>query len=122
MTAEDERLRALIQARFDELMATWPSHATSLGIHEHDGRLADLSRDAKLADLAAEQRFVDTLASIDEAALSEADRFERDVAMHGARLRLFSGQVERGWERRPSAADEIGDALFLLLARTRTGW
>ena len=60
---------------------------------------------------------MDTVASIDGAALSEADRFERDVAMHGARLRLFSGQVERGWERRPSAADEIGDALFLLLAR-----
>ena len=49
--------------------------------------------------------------------LSERARFERDVALHGARLRHFDDEVVRGWERRASASHEVGDALFLLLAR-----
>jgi uncharacterized protein (DUF885 family) len=115
--AADARLRTLIQDRFDALMATWPSHATYLGIHQHDGRLADLSREAKLADIAAERRFVGALEAIQPLDLGESDRFERDVALHSARLRLFSAEVERGWERRATAAEEVGDSLFLLLAR-----
>jgi uncharacterized protein (DUF885 family) len=113
----DEQLEARIQARFDALMETWPSYATGLGIHEHDHRLADLSRAAKEADIAAERGFISDLVSTDTESLSERMRFELDVALHGARLRLFDDEVGRGWERRTSASDEIGEALFLLLAR-----
>jgi uncharacterized protein (DUF885 family) len=113
----DAQFEALISSRFDALMETWPSQATYLGIHQYDGQLADLSRAAKEADLAAERRFIDKLEATDPSTLSESQRFERDVALHGARLRLFEGEVVRGWERRTSATDEIGDALFLLLAR-----
>lgn len=113
----DARARRLISDRFDSLMATWPVHATYLGMHEHDGELADLSRAAKEADIGTERRFLAELERVDAATLSEPDAFERDLALHGSRLRLFSAEVQRGWERRASAADEIGDGLFLLLAR-----
>jgi uncharacterized protein (DUF885 family) len=113
----DAVLDGLIRARFDGLMEAWPSHATSLGIHAHDGRLADLSRSAKEADVAAEARFVSDLEGVDATRLSERARFERDVALHSARLRLFDDEVVRGWQRRASASQEVGDALFLLLAR-----
>jgi uncharacterized protein (DUF885 family) len=113
----DQQLEALITARFDAIMETWPGHATYLGIHAHDGRLADLSRAAMEADMAAEARFIGNLEAIDPALLSEPQRFERDVALHGARLRHFEADVIRGWQRRASASQEIGDALFLLLAR-----
>ena len=113
----DAQLGALIQSRFDKLTETWPSYATGLGIHEHDGRLADLSRAAKEADIAAEHRFLSELESTNTGSLSERMRFELDVALHGARLRLFEDEVVRSWERRASATDEIGEALFLLLAR-----
>ena len=113
----DVQFRRLISSRFDQLMRTSPAHATYLGIHEHDGRLADLSRAAKEADIAAEHDFLAALEATPPEALSEADRFERDIALHGSRLRLFEAEVVRSWERRASAADEIGDALFLLLAR-----
>jgi uncharacterized protein (DUF885 family) len=112
-----DELEALIQDRFDRYVSTWPSRGTSLGVHEHDGRLADLSRTARLADLAAERAYVGQLEAIGPAALSEEQRFERDLALHSARLRLFEGEVVRTWERRTLASDEIGDALFLLMAR-----
>ncbi len=67
--------------------------------------------------MAAEARFISDLESVDTTHLSDRARFERDVALHGARLRHFDDEVVRGWERRASASHEIGDALFLLLAR-----
>lgn len=116
-TAADARLDALVAARFDALMEAHPAWATALGVHAHDGRLADLSRAAKEADMAAERRFIDDLAAVDPGLLSETVRFERELALHGARLRLFDAEVVRGWERSTSATDEIGTALFLLAAR-----
>ena len=116
-TAADARLTALISDRFDALMEAHPTWATGLGVHAHDGRLADLSRAAKEADMSAERRFIDALEAMDLEPLSEAARFERELALHGARLRLFDAEVVRGWERSTSATDEIGTALFLLAAR-----
>jgi uncharacterized protein (DUF885 family) len=113
----DAELAALIGARFDALMETWPSHATALGIHEHDGRLADLSRSAVVADIAAESAFISRLEAIAPERLSERQRFERDLALHSARLRHFEAEVVAVWRRGATASREIGDALFLLLAR-----
>jgi uncharacterized protein (DUF885 family) len=67
--------------------------------------------------MAAEARFVGDLEAIDPDQLSAEARFERELALHGARLRRFDSEVVRGWQRRASASHDIGDALFLLLAR-----
>ncbi|HKZ91479.1 MAG TPA: DUF885 domain-containing protein [Candidatus Limnocylindrales bacterium] len=118
VTAEaDAQLEALIRSRFDALMETWPSHATALGIHRHDGRLADLSRAAREADMAAEAAFISRLEATSVEDLSEPQGFERDVALHGARLRLFEAEMVAGWRRGASASRDVGDALFLLMAR-----
>jgi uncharacterized protein (DUF885 family) len=116
-SAADAVVDALIASRFDALMETWPSRATALGIHDHDGRLADLSRAAKEADIAAESAFISQLEATSPDALSEQRRFERELAIHGARLRHFEADVVAGWRRGGSASREIGDAIFLLLAR-----
>ena len=50
-------------------------------------------------------------------ALSPATAFERELALFGVRRARFDAEVHRAWERRARAADEIGDALFLLFAR-----
>lgn len=113
----DTELQGVIDARFDEIMETWPGRATSLGIHAHDGRLADLSRAAREAEIIAERQHIGRLEAVDAEQLSDSLRFERDIALHAAHLRLFEADVVRSWERRPTASDEIGDALFLLLAR-----
>jgi uncharacterized protein (DUF885 family) len=116
-SAADERLRGLIGDRFDALMVASPSYASYIGIHEHDGSLGDLSREAKEADIVAEQDFVAALEAVDVDSLSPRDDFERDLALHSARLRLFDAEVRRDWERRLGATEEIGDGLFVLLAR-----
>ena len=116
-TSGDTMVAALIQSRFDAWVETWPGHATRFGLHQHDGRLPDLSRSAKEADMAAEHAFVRQLEAVDPAVLSERVAFERELALHSARLRLFEDEVVRNWERATFATDEIGGALFLLAAR-----
>ncbi len=113
----DALVTALIQSRFDAWVATWPGEATRFGIHEHDGRLPDLSREAKLADIEAERAFVRQLEGIDAESLGPAAAFERELALHGARLRLFEAEVVRNWSRTVDAAEEIGAALFPLTTR-----
>ena len=116
-TTGDTFVRALVQSRFDAWVETWPGHATRFGLHQHDGRLPDLSRAAKEADIAAERAFVRQLEGVASETLSPPLAFERELALHSARLRLFSDEVVRGWERTSHATDEIGTAIFLLLAR-----
>lgn len=113
----DDTVEAIIAARFEAIMEACPVMATGYGIHAHDGRLPDLSRSAKEADMAAEDRFVADLLAVDPDHLSEPVRFEREVALHAARLRSFEDEVVQGWRRRTSAAEEIGAGLFLLLSR-----
>ena len=116
-TTGDALVTALIEARFDQWITTWPGHATRFGLHQHDGKLPDLSRAAKQADIAADHAFTRQLEAVDPQTLSSAVAFERDVALHSARLRLFEAETVRNWQRTLDAAEEIGGAIFLLAAR-----
>ncbi len=107
----------LVEARFRRLLADNPVVATLLGIHTEDHRLGDASRDAMLAEIAAERAHLAAIEAIDEAGLSPAVRFERDLECHNLRLGLFEAEEVRRWERRSTAAADIGDAVFLLFAR-----
>ncbi len=64
-----------------------------------------------------ERRYLADLEALDPAELSEANRIERELAMLSARRSLFDGEVHRLWERRVTAGEEIGDAIFLLFVR-----
>ena len=55
--ASDARFGSLVRDHFDALMEARPTLATYLGIHAHDGRLADLSREAAEAHIASERGF-----------------------------------------------------------------
>ena len=87
-TTADALVDGLIQSRFEARVTTWPGEATRLGIHAHDGRLPDLSRAAKLADIEADRAFVRQLETVDAATLSTTVAFERELALHAARLRV----------------------------------
>ena len=116
-TDGDRAFARLVRQQFDGLMERNPGMATYLGIHAQDHRLPDLSRDAYLAGAAEASRHESSLLAIDPASLSPATAFERDVALQVVRRHRFDAEVHRAWERRARAADEIGDALFLLFAR-----
>ena len=51
------------------------------------------------------------------AALSAEAAFEREIALLGARRTVFDDEVQRQWEQRASAIDDVGDGIFILFAR-----
>ena len=107
----------LIEADFRRMMADHPIYATYLGIHEDDGRLDDASREAVIQDIDEAKKLQRDVEAIDPAGLSESVRLERELALHNVRRELFNAEVHRVWERRSTAMDQVGDALFSVFAR-----
>ena len=113
----DDTLYDLVEARFRRLVRDNPTVATFLGIHTQDHRLADGSRDAVLGELAADRAHLAAIEAIDPAGLSPQAAFERDLELHNVRQSIFTTDAIRTWERRSTALDGLGDALFLVFAR-----
>ena len=113
----DDALYDLVETRVRRLLVDNPIVATYLGIHTEDHRLGDPSRDAVLAEIAADRSHLAAIEALDPAGLSPSARFERDLELHNLRLGLFDSDEIRRWERRSTAAGELGDAVFLLFAR-----
>jgi uncharacterized protein (DUF885 family) len=114
----DERFESLVKKRFDDLVERFPVYGSYLGLHQYDSRLGDSTRDAQLQDMENTRRFISELEQLDSGELSEANRFERDLALFASRRQQFDDEVQRLWERRVSGTDDVGDGLFLLFART----
>jgi uncharacterized protein (DUF885 family) len=113
----DDHLYDLVERRVRRLVGGHPVLASSLGIHTEDDHLGDPSRDAVLDEIEADRAHLAAVDALDPSGLSAAARFERDLEVHDLRLALFEADELRAWERRAVAAGEIGDAVFLLLAR-----
>jgi len=113
----DDRFWDLIEASFRDAMRRHPIYATYLGIHDYDDELGDASREGVERDIAEARRELTALESLDPAGLSESVRFERELAIHNLRRELFDSEVHRVWERRSTAMDGVGDALFSIFAR-----
>jgi uncharacterized protein (DUF885 family) len=113
----DDRFYDLVEERFRRLLSDNPVVATYLGVHTEDERLGDGSRDALLGELEAEKRHLAAIEALDPGGLSAAAAFERDLELHNVRRSIFDTEVLRIWERRSTALDGVGDAIFLLFAR-----
>jgi uncharacterized protein (DUF885 family) len=113
----DDRLYDLVEARFTRIVRDHPLIGTYVGLHARDAELGDGSRDAVLQELADEHSHLAAVEALDPAGLSETARFERDLEIHNVRRSLFGDEVIRLWERRSTALDTVGDALFLVFAR-----
>src|SRR5262245_25135434 len=113
----DDRLFDLVEARFRRLVRDNPVLGTYVGIHTEDARLGDGSRDALLGELADEKAHLAAIEAIEPAGLSALGRLERDLEIHNVRRQIFDTEVVGTWERRSTALDTIGDALFLIFAQ-----
>jgi uncharacterized protein (DUF885 family) len=113
----DDRFYDLVEARLRRVIRENPLVGTYVGIHTEDHRLGDGSRDALLGELAEEKAHVAALKALDPDGLSADARFERDLELHNVRRAIFDTEVVRTWERRSTALDVIGDALFLPFAQ-----
>ena len=115
--AADAAYKQLVRARFDAQMAANPVLATSVGIHDHDERLGSRTRAAIEERIAGSRRYLADLEALDAGALSPEAAFEREIALLGARRAVFDDEVQRQWEQRASAIDDVGDGIFILFAR-----
>ena len=113
----DARLYDLVERRFRRLLADHPSFATFAGIHADDHRLGDGTRDAVVQEMADERAHLAAVEAIDPAGLSNSARLERDLEIHNLRRSIWDGEVHRVWERRSTAMDSVGDAIFAVFAR-----
>ena len=113
----DDRFYDLVETRFRRLVRDNPIIATYIGIHTEDSRLGDGTRDRLLQELADDRAHLAAVRAVDPDGLSAEAAFERELEVHNLRRSLFDGEVVRTWERRSTAMDAIGDALFLLFAR-----
>jgi uncharacterized protein (DUF885 family) len=113
----DDRLYDLVEERFRRVIRDNPIVGTYLGIHTEDERLGVATRDAVLAELAADKVHLAAIEALEPAELSASARLERDLEIHNIRRSNFDAEVVRTWERRSTALDTIGDALFLIFAQ-----
>lgn len=113
----DDRFYGLVEDRFRRLLQDEPVYATMVGLHDLDDRWGDGTRDALLGRIEADRRHLAEVEAIDAAGLSSSARFERDLEIHNLRRELFDAEEVRLWERRSTALDLVGDALFLGFAR-----
>ena len=113
----DERFWGLVEAEFRRMVDRHPILATYVGLHDADDRLDDGSRDRVEESIADAHRLESDLEAIEPNELSDSVRFERELALHNVRRELFDLEVHRVWERRSTAMDAVGDALFSLFAR-----
>jgi uncharacterized protein (DUF885 family) len=113
----DDKFWELIEADFRDRVQKHPILATYVGLHDGDGRLDDASRDAVEQEIADAHRMEREIEAIDPAGLSESVRLERELALHNSRREIFDLEVHRVWERRSTALDQVGDALFSIFAR-----
>ncbi len=114
-----------VDARFDRAVDRWfrdrlrlqPEVATSVGIHEHDGRLPVATRGGIEERVDFWRRSQAEMERFRPDELSPARALDRDLLIHEARLALHELTVGRGWAKRSDAAGSIGDALFPLFTR-----
>jgi uncharacterized protein (DUF885 family) len=107
----------IVEGNFRKSLKQHPIFATYVGIHDHDGELDDGSRDAVEQDIADTKAMQREIEAIEPSSLSDSVRLERELALHNVRRELFDAEVHRVWERRSTAMDAIGDALFAVFAR-----
>ena len=113
----DERFWDVVEAHFRHIVKGHPIFATYMGIHDSDHLLDDGTREAVEQEIADSVRLQSDIEAIDPADLSESVRLERELALHNVRRQLFDMEVHRVWERRSTAMDAVGDAMFAVFAR-----
>ena len=101
--AQAEGLAPILDDHWAMVLAESPTFATSLGVRDHDTELSDPSLAAYEAGIAARRALLERLAALDEAALSEDDRLNRDLltldlegeveaSRHGGRYMLVTNR------------------------------
>ncbi len=94
--AAGEALHGLVERYFEDILALNPVFATFIGDHRYDDRLTISPSPAHEAlEQEVERRYLDAVAAIDPAQLSEADALIREVFLYGRRMEVEGARFPR---------------------------
>ena len=113
----DAEFDALVKGFFDWYVEWDPLAATSLGIHRFDHLLPQGSYEAVQQETRKAKETLRRLERFDRKTLSHGRRIDYGVARNALRLWIFQNEELRIWESRPSGAEDLGSAVFLLFMR-----
>ncbi len=111
------QFEATVAGFFEEFIRRHPVEATSFGIHAYDEKLPEASRAAIKGTADLTRGFRERVAAVDPNTLTPSGRVDREVALTVADLALFDLEERRMAERASEAAETLGSALYLLVAR-----
>lgn len=113
----DATFDAFVKDFFDWYVEWDPVTATSMGIHRNDHLLPPATRDAVLEETKRGKQALRTLERFDPKSLSPGKRIDHGVMRNALRLWIFQNEELRIWESRPSGAEDLGAAVFLVFMR-----
>ena len=113
----DAAFDAFVKEVFDWWVDWDPVGATSVGIHRNDGLLPKATLHAVGEETRKLKAVLRRIERFDPKRLSPSHRVDRGVARNALRLWIFQNEELRIWESRPSGAEDLGNALFLLFMR-----
>jgi uncharacterized protein (DUF885 family) len=107
--APDAEYEAVAEEYIKGYFAARPLLATSLGLHEYDGKISDYSRLALDAELARLKRFEDRLNKFDLEKLSQRQSIDLRILLAAVRGEIFQRQDMAIYERNPMAYARAAD-------------
>jgi uncharacterized protein (DUF885 family) len=116
--AEAQSFQNLITTFYDNEFRAHPIAATSIGVHDYDAEVDDLSRDGQAKDTARLHRALDTFTAIDPATLSASDRDDREILINSIKGTLLDVETIRYWQKDPDVyVRSATSAVFNLVHR-----
>lgn len=92
---------ALVEEYIAAYLEATPPRATSLGVHDYDDRLPDMTQAGREAWLTKNRAWLLALGQIPREALDEVRRFDHQILEHQLRGTLLEIEQVRGWEKNP---------------------
>ncbi len=115
VTSQDDLFDELVDSLMREFFKREPFTATSLGLHQYDHLVPDLSRDAVLEVTGLVKKYVRKLEGVDPSALSGERVVDYPVILNWLKAMLIRLEDWPTWESFPAGIPSLGEALFPLL-------
>jgi uncharacterized protein (DUF885 family) len=91
----------LVRTFYDNEFRTHPIVATSMGVHDYDAEVDDMSRDGQIKNTARLHNALDAFIAIDPETLSAGDRDDREMLINSIKGKLLDVETIRYWQKDP---------------------
>jgi uncharacterized protein (DUF885 family) len=117
-TGADARFESIARTYADFYLQSEPEHATILGDHRFDGRLADYSAESIAAIVATNRKTLDELNQVKAEELTGPNRIDIEILRENISATLFNLTELKEFEWNPLLYNEsLADSIYYLLAR-----